>query len=272
MQIARTKPNVLVREVTDGPLVAWVLTSGLLQEEAALIQPAYFPPDPSSATQLGDLVVPGGFLDRNGFRYENFAFSASSGGGAVTPVPSQFILVPGYVGPGFLCSQICVPGQDAIWFGVYGPTYFGYLSTAANQSITVNIDYDVVALLAGLAVGGATTFETSYTGGFGMAGALNPLGQASIATTVGDESSGLLSLLLTNESYLQYGFGTDVASANFETPTSRAHVHHSIQLANGASFSSFDSLTLRAVPLTSMAPLLAVAFAFVGCCFRRLGA
>jgi hypothetical protein len=271
MRIARAKPNVLVREVTGGPLVEWVLTSGLIQEEAALIQPGYFPPDPASATKLGDLVVPGGSLDLSGFRYENFAFSASSAGGAVTPVVSQFALVRGYVGP-YLCPPICnVPSQDTIWFGVAGPSYWDYLHTAANQSITVDIDYDVVALLSDLAVGGAMTFESSLTGGFGQAGGPSYLGQASIESMVDGDASGLLSLLLTNEANLLYGFGSDSDSASFGTPATRVHVSHSIQLANGASFSSFDAVTLRAVPLTSMAPLLALAFAFAGRRFRRSG-
>ena len=87
---------MLVREVTDGPLVSWLLTSGLIQEEAALIQPAYYPPSSGGAMPLSDLVVPGASLDRDGFRYEHFGFSASSTGGAVTPTIAQFGLFYGW--------------------------------------------------------------------------------------------------------------------------------------------------------------------------------
>lgn len=273
MRIARAKPNVLVREVADGALVEWVLTSGLIQEEAALIQPAYFPPDPASATKLGDLVVPGGSFDRNGFRYQNFGFSASSAGGAATPDVSQIALVPGYVGPGFLCSTQCFPGLDAIWFGVFGTPYFGtptfgFLPTAPGQSITFTIDYDVVALLDNLAVGGATTFESSYIGGFSRGGGLNSMGQASVASRI-SAASEVLDLLLTNDSYSAYGFGADSSTANLSTPTTTVHVRHTISLADGASFSSFDALTLRAVPLPGSAPVLAFALAVIGSVFRR---
>src|SRR6185295_9997746 len=41
LAIARTNNLVRVMEVHDGPLVDWLLHSGLLQEEAALIQPSY---------------------------------------------------------------------------------------------------------------------------------------------------------------------------------------------------------------------------------------
>ena len=79
--IARATPNVLVREISGGPLVSWVLTSGLIEEEAALDPaPAYYPAPVSGATKLSDLVVPGASLDRDGFRYENFGFSAAGSG------------------------------------------------------------------------------------------------------------------------------------------------------------------------------------------------
>lgn len=39
--IARTDNHIYVEDVADGPVVDWVRLSGLLIEEAALIQPAY---------------------------------------------------------------------------------------------------------------------------------------------------------------------------------------------------------------------------------------
>ncbi len=267
--IARAKPNVLVREVTGGPLVTWLLTSGLIQEEAALIQPAYYPP-PSGATRLSDLVVPGASLDRDGFRYENFGFAASSTGGAATPTVAQFGLFYGWppvaTGPHIFCgtyNTMCVPRQDAFWFGVYySPTSFGgSLLAAADQSISIVINYDVVALAAGLAVSGANTFEDPLFGGFTYFGSPVSGGQASVATTVDGDTSGLLELLLT-------GGYDDSESAQFDTPTSRVHIQHSIQIADNAAFTSFDSVTLRPVPLPGSAALLALALGVLGH-FRR---
>lgn len=56
--IAERSRFVYVDEVTDGPLVDWVLTSGLTQEEAALIQPSYAPP----MIQYGPLSFQGNHL------------------------------------------------------------------------------------------------------------------------------------------------------------------------------------------------------------------
>lgn len=56
--IAEKNRFVYVDEVTGGPLVDWILTSGLTQEEAALIQPTYTPP----VIQYGPLSFQGNHL------------------------------------------------------------------------------------------------------------------------------------------------------------------------------------------------------------------
>jgi hypothetical protein len=43
--IVQANNFVYVTDVHDGPLVDWILTSGLTQEEAALIQPGYYGPE-----------------------------------------------------------------------------------------------------------------------------------------------------------------------------------------------------------------------------------
>lgn len=40
-KIAATNNNIRVKDVKDGPILDWILTSGLTQEEAAIIQPGY---------------------------------------------------------------------------------------------------------------------------------------------------------------------------------------------------------------------------------------
>lgn len=75
-EIARHDRFVYVPDVTSGALVDWVLTSGLTQEEAALIQPAYSPP-PFDAT-LAALTAPDAPpISSQALRFENFSFSAS---------------------------------------------------------------------------------------------------------------------------------------------------------------------------------------------------
>ena len=175
--IARANPNVLVMEVQDGPLVNWLLTSGLLQEEAALVQPGYYPPaEGADVTRLSDLVVPGAFLNRNGFRYENFSFAASSTGGAATPAASQLAVVYGWPpvsnGPGGFCtdySSSCVTSPNSLWFGIFGSppnSTSGRLPTGANQTLSFEIQYDVVPLETGLAIGWTETYSSGNYGGF----------------------------------------------------------------------------------------------------------
>ncbi len=266
--IARAKPNVLVRDVTGGPLVSWLLTSGLTREEAALIQPGYYP-STAAATEFSELILPGASLDRNGFRYENFAFSASSTGGATTPTAAQLGLVYGWpplaTTPQTFCtgySTACVLRPDAFWFGVYAsPSSFGnYLYTGANQSISIDIDYDVVALGADLAIGGTETSTSTLYGGAPPGG-----GTGSLSTTLSSDALGMLVLDVPLGGFVSEGR----ESGLFAVPADRAHVRHSIQIANGAGFGAFNSVILQAVPAPGTAGLLAFALAVLGRHVRR---
>lgn len=40
-EVAKTNNNIRVKDVKDGPVLDWILSSGLTQEEAAIIQPGY---------------------------------------------------------------------------------------------------------------------------------------------------------------------------------------------------------------------------------------
>jgi hypothetical protein len=89
--IARTDNFVVVPNVHDGPLVAWVLQSGLTQEEAALIQPFYGPPTHYDGP-LSQFMQAGAALQYNGLRFDNFTFSSVQvGAPAVTPSNIQLI-------------------------------------------------------------------------------------------------------------------------------------------------------------------------------------
>jgi hypothetical protein len=71
--IQRANNFVYVTDARDGPLVDWVLVSGLTQEEAALIQPSYFPP---LFDKKFDVLTQGGSITKNGLHYDNFHFIA----------------------------------------------------------------------------------------------------------------------------------------------------------------------------------------------------
>jgi hypothetical protein len=73
--IQRANNFVYVTDVRNGPLVDWVLVSGLTQEEAALIQPGYYPPPFDVAL---DELTQGGSMTKNGLHFDNFHFIAGA--------------------------------------------------------------------------------------------------------------------------------------------------------------------------------------------------
>jgi hypothetical protein len=71
--IERANNFVYVTDVRHGALVDWVLVSGLTQEEAALIQPSYYPP---LFDKRFHVLTQGGSITKNGLHYDNFHFIA----------------------------------------------------------------------------------------------------------------------------------------------------------------------------------------------------
>jgi hypothetical protein len=86
-QVASIQTNnnlVYVTDVSDGPVVEWVATSGFTHVEAALIQPAYgLPPTFEFDARVAN-VADGDSIEQNGLRYSNFA--VSYGGEYMSPV------------------------------------------------------------------------------------------------------------------------------------------------------------------------------------------
>jgi hypothetical protein len=72
--IQRANNLVYVPDVHAGPLVDWVLISGLTQEEAAFIQPAYYPN--ILLEKRLDALTQGGSFTENGLTFDNFKFLA----------------------------------------------------------------------------------------------------------------------------------------------------------------------------------------------------
>lgn len=69
-RIAQQNNLVYVDDVDSGPLVDWILFSGLTQAEAAMIQPGYAPP--SHQAVLSDFQDPSYFLSHYGLTISNF--------------------------------------------------------------------------------------------------------------------------------------------------------------------------------------------------------
>ena len=89
-EIAGTDNRVYVDDVRAGPLLAWIATSGLTRQEAALIQPAYAPP-PADAV-LDELLTSGSTLVGDQFLYSNFAFDTLLvEPGAEFPAPTSLV-------------------------------------------------------------------------------------------------------------------------------------------------------------------------------------
>lgn len=65
--------HVFVPDVESGPLLAWVSRSGLLLEEAAVIQPAYAPPPGPGNVDLSALAAPGASVEVSGLRIDRFS-------------------------------------------------------------------------------------------------------------------------------------------------------------------------------------------------------
>jgi hypothetical protein len=68
-RIAALGNDVFVEDAGSGSIADWALTSGLTIEEAAVIQPTYPPPVGTPLTVLGE---PGGFIEQDGLRIDNF--------------------------------------------------------------------------------------------------------------------------------------------------------------------------------------------------------
>ena len=129
--IADLDNHVYVPDVTSGPLVAWVLQSGLTQEEAAIIQPSYFVP-PEPRTPLAALIN-GETITEGLLRYENFELTASGAG--LLPDPDQ-IHASAHPGESF------DNGTNWIWFGGLIPFQFGNPDT--DETVSISFAYDIV--------------------------------------------------------------------------------------------------------------------------------
>ncbi len=167
--IAATNNLVYVSDVTKGPLVDWILHSGLTGEEAALIQPAY-PPRPEAF--LDDLL--NGSITRFGLRYDNFSYSAIGSGMAGDAEEIGLSWHHGWY-PHFNLSA-----TDAMYFGhteLIGG--FGHTENA-NEELTLFFNYDVTAVDPSRSIDAAWT---TSVGDINLNSVVSP-GEIAVQTTI----------------------------------------------------------------------------------------
>jgi hypothetical protein len=140
---------VYVTDVSEGQVVEWVATSGLTQEEAAIIQPAYGITPPAEA---GILFGAGGGLEVRGVRYDHFEVSEDLPGLVAEKAFEVVLSRP----PGSGNFVDVSPSGDnlgaAIRFGEayagdgppFVPLYDRWLMTSPNVGQTLQGQYSIV--------------------------------------------------------------------------------------------------------------------------------
>ena len=207
LQIAKSQNRVYVPDVRDGPVVDWVASSGLILEEAAVIQPTYAPPPGPGDVALDDLSLPGASVEVGGLRIENFSvqvFDIASPAGR--PIATQTLAntllevgAPGdlYIeGNGGSISSFLDPAPWLFWNA--GPAG-GFLSSPANPSGLefkgLTIAFDVSPTQAGTAIDAALLSVC----GFCWGGAESSGSGLRVAMEVRDSDNALLASYLIGD-------------------------------------------------------------------------
>ncbi|WP_428307825.1 hypothetical protein [Lacipirellula sp.] len=259
--IQATNNFVYVADVSNGPLVDWVLVSGLTQEEAALIQPGYYAIFNNSSPGFDSLST-GGEILHDGLVYSNFRFIAGELNDLenfpVTPPPANQYALNNYasrVGKGVLSTGGRV--YDTIFdnwiaFGARQDNEFGpYSIYSPNGPSGVIVSYDVATANPNVRFSGASidslrgTFNTSVNGQINMRSAIYsastgaPAELAVLTIDSGPPTPG-------NPNLVKQDF------AGFD-PQAKLRVVTSVRLQGDAMFTSlFQSFQLVPEPATSV--------------------
>lgn len=131
--IADQNNLIFLTDVDTGPVVDWIALSGLLQEEAALIQPAYDPP-PFDAflSELGNT----GSVSHGGLTYGSFSSEVFPGDLEVGPAG---IAVDNEPHNGFTDFQMYTRYEDWLFFGSPGYSDNGIVSIRDIEASSVPI-------------------------------------------------------------------------------------------------------------------------------------
>jgi hypothetical protein len=244
--IQRANNFVYVTDVASGALVDWVLVSGLTQEEAALIQPAYEPP-PFDATMAA--LIGGGAVVHNGLRYDNFSYmSGVSIIPGEPPVLNQVDLSTYGVAAldeswHSCCGNVLFAAYDD-WLFVGAAGFQDIVQTEANENWGIAYSFDVTAELPGRLIAAASVESYPNFHFNGVGGAFgSPAGPGSIDIDVAVYSppvalpaNELASLHLDAESAVS-GLLFGVEAKSF-TPAHKIRVVTSVDLIGATTFAS----------------------------------
>ena len=251
--IAKHNNLVYVPDAAQGAVAAWVLTSGLTLEEAALIQPGYYwpaAPFDGSAYEPGELA-----LEKDGLRYSNFRLQAqnyfpptnpvntgpkptlaglglSAGKGTyVHPSPSQF---PQH--PPIGTHWIAIGGSDA---RVQAPLHSLNASADVFSGQMVVVNFDVAAIAADQRINGISEHSYWYWQGFQGLVELNPPPGAIyyLNTTARDGATTLASLNI-DQSTPDPGFSRKSDTESF-APTQQISVEARLWLQDGVRMNTY---------------------------------
>jgi hypothetical protein len=267
-EIEQTNDLVYVTDVREGALIEWVLNSGLIPEEAALIQPAYEPP-PFNATM--DVLTMGGSVTHAGLRYDNFVYG---GGHGLPPALFQF--------PPFNelnLANVGVAARDDVYFdpccgndlsGVYddwmligGGNFNGLLTVNAGQLGGVYYAYDVTAEDPGALIKAASvesipifTFNFANGGRIDVDTAVYSVQTHTQLASLHFDSTGNGGSYVFGEKFQDF------------TPTKKIRVETSVQLQGATRFSSLVH-SFQVVPEPTAVIAAAGAFAVAMALRRR---
>jgi len=126
---------VYVPDAARSAVAEWVAFSGLTIEEAALVQPAYAGPPPT--TTLGSLLPQDSFIDFNGLRFSHFSVKRETGEGYLPPffspntspacnlVPDSSLCVPTFKNPVEIFAPDANPIGISLGSGVFASPQLG---------------------------------------------------------------------------------------------------------------------------------------------------
>jgi hypothetical protein len=215
--IHKSNNLVYVPDAPQSAIAAWVRTSGLTFEEAALIQPDYFwPPAPfdASAYEPGESV-----LEKDGLRFSNFKLQAQNYT-VVTPkitLPVSTGATPTIAGLGFATAKgtyfspgvpsfpqhvpmgtnwIAIGGSTSHVQAVQAPLHSLNASAVVGRAQDVLVSFDVAAIDTNQRINGISESNYSYWQGFqSLSGNVPPAGATySLDTTALDGATSLASL------------------------------------------------------------------------------
>jgi len=266
-----TNNLVYVPQVNGGPVWAWILQSGLTQEEAALVQPGYpYPAGPSAAS----IVDTGGERERAGLRLENLSFEVT--GNASLTADGLYLglfkedpfVAP--FPPGSSTHGLNITADSDPYSSNFGMKYY----VESGQIATIRFSYDLRPSDPEM---GISQFGIYYDSGLIAYNQIDPGGTVEFVATIYDGDQPLETLSYTaNE-------GEDVfQSIDREAPfdvLSQIHVESELTLSNGVLFDAVPhGFRVTAIPEPSSFALAVVsaALALCGACQirrrRRAGA